>query len=555
MLLQLSVRNFAIVQSLEIDFQQGMTAITGETGAGKSIAIDALGLCLGDRAEAGMVRKGADKAEITACFSLPTLPVARQWLADQELLEDDEECVIRRVISAEGRSKAYINGSPVSLQQLKNLGQYLVNIHGQHAHQQLLKADVQRELLDSYAAHPALLQQVAACYQQLQESRKHYQALQESQQQREARRQLLDYQVQELNEFAIEEGEFEQLEVEHKRLSHSQSLLEQSQMSFHQLYDADDINALSIIQHAVDRLSELQEHDASLTPIVEMLTEANIQVDEASQQLRDYIDSLEVDPFRMQQVEARFSRAMELARKHQILPEGLYQYHQQLLDEFAQLQQDDDLLGELASKLDALQQAYIESAQALSESRTKAAQKLAGEVQSQIRLMNMNQACFCIAVDFTAEQAASRYGLDQVHFMVATNPGQPADLLEKVASGGELSRIGLAVQVIASASHQVPTMIFDEVDTGISGPTASVVGQLLRRLGERLQVLCVTHLPQVAACAQHQMLVTKFSDGKTTETHMLALEQQQRIEELARLLAGDKLTDTAIANARELLGL
>lgn len=555
MLLQLSVRNFAIVQSLEIDFQQGMTAITGETGAGKSIAIDALGLCLGDRAEAGMVRKGADKAEITACFSLPTLPVARQWLTDQELLEDDEECVIRRVISAEGRSKAYINGSPVSLQQLKNLGQYLVNIHGQHAHQQLLKADVQRELLDSYAAHPALLQQVAACYQQLQESRKQYQALQESQQQREARRQLLDYQVQELNEFAIEEAEFEQLEVEHKRLSHSQSLLEQSQMSFHQLYDADDINALSIIQHAVDRLSELQEHDASLTPIVEMLTEANIQVDEASQQLRDYIDGLEVDPFRMQQVEARFSRAMELARKHQILPEGLYQYHQKLLDEFAQLQQDDDLLGELASKLDALQQAYIESAQALSESRTKAAQKLAGEVQSQIRLMNMNQACFCIAVDFNAEQAASRYGLDQVHFMVATNPGQPADLLEKVASGGELSRIGLAVQVIASASHQVPTMIFDEVDTGISGPTASVVGQLLRRLGERLQVLCVTHLPQVAACAQHQMLVTKFSDGKTTETHMLALEQQQRIEELARLLAGDKLTDTAIANARELLGL
>ncbi|WP_102798468.1 DNA repair protein RecN [Bowmanella denitrificans] len=555
MLLQLSVRNFAIVQSLDIDFQQGMTAITGETGAGKSIAIDALGLCLGDRAEAGMVRKGADKAEITACFSLQNLHQARQWLSNQELLEDDEEAVIRRVISAEGRSKAFINGSPVSLQQLKNLGQYLVNIHGQHAHQQLLKADVQRELLDSYAAHPALLQQVAACYQQLQDSRKQFQALQESQQQREARRQLLDYQVQELNEFAIEQGEFEQLEVEHKRLSHSQSLLEQSQMSFHQLYDADDINALSIIQHAVDRLSELQEHDASLTPIVEMLTEANIQVDEASQQLRDYIDGLEVDPFRMQQVEARFSRAMELARKHQILPEGLYQYHQQLLDEFAQLQQDDDLLGELASKLDALQQAYIESAQALSESRTKAAQKLAGEVQSQIRLMNMNQACFCLAVDFNAEQAASRYGLDQVHFMVATNPGQPADLLEKVASGGELSRIGLAVQVIASASHQVPTMIFDEVDTGISGPTASVVGQLLRRLGERLQVLCVTHLPQVAACAQHQMLVTKFSDGKTTETHMLALEQQQRIEELARLLAGDKLTDTAIANARELLGL
>lgn len=555
MLLQLSVRNFAIVQSLDIELHSGMTAITGETGAGKSIAIDALSLCLGDRAEASMIRKGADKAEITACFALHSLPFAQQWLASQELQEDEQECVIRRVISCEGRSKAYINGAPVSLQQLKGLGQYLVNIHGQHAHQQLLKADVQRELLDNYANHPDLQQALVNRYQQLQETRKQYQLLQDNQQHREARRQLLAYQVQELDEFAIEDGEFEQLEVEHKRLSHSQSLLEQSQTSFHQLYDADDINALAIIQHAIDRLSELQEHDASLTPIVELLSEANIQVDEASQQLRDYIDGLEVDPFRMQQVEARFSKAMELARKHQVMPEALYEYHQSLVQEFAQLQQADNQLEALALTLEQLKQAYLQAAQTLSCSRQTAAQKLAEQVQSEIRQMNMSQASFAIQVQFDPQLAINRQGQDVIRFVVATNPGQPADLLEKVASGGELSRIGLAVQVIASANHKVPTMIFDEVDTGISGPTASVVGQLLRRLGQDAQVLCVTHLPQVAACAHHQMLVTKFSDGKTTETHMIPLEQQQRVEELARLLAGDKLTETALANARELLGL
>ncbi|MBT1065292.1 DNA repair protein RecN [Bowmanella sp. Y26] len=555
MLLQLSIRNFAIVQSLDIELQSGMTAITGETGAGKSIAIDALSLCLGDRAEASMVRKGADKAEITACFGLHNLPLAQQWLATQELQEDEPECVIRRVISAEGRSKAYINGAPVSLQQLKSLGQYLVSIHGQHAHQQLLKADVQRELLDSYANHPNLQQELTKRYQLLLDTRKQYQQLQDNQQHREARRQLLEYQVQELDEFAIEDGEFEQLEIEHKRLSHSQSLLEQSQLSFHQLYDADDINALSIIQHAIDRLSELQAHDASLTPIIELLSEANIQVDEASQQLRDYIDDLEVDPFRMQQVEARFSRAMELARKHQVMPEGLYEYHQSLAQEFSQLQQDDNQLEALAATLEQLRQDYLQAAETLSQSRQKAATKLADEVQREIRQMNMNQACFSIQVRFDSQLAISRHGQDVIEFMVATNPGQPADALEKVASGGELSRIGLAVQVIASTNHKVPTMIFDEVDTGISGPTASVVGQLLRKLGKDAQVMCVTHLPQVAACAHHQMLVTKFSDGKTTETHMIPLEQQQRIEELARLLAGDKLTDTALANARELLGL
>jgi DNA repair protein RecN (Recombination protein N) len=549
MLVQLSIRHFAIVQSLDIEFAQGMTAVTGETGAGKSIAIDALGLCLGDRAEASMVRKGAKKAEITASFTLDDLPSAKRWLSEQDM--DTEECIIRRVISAEGRSKAWINGIPASLQQLKVLGNLLISIHGQHAHQQLLRADNQRRIVDDFAAHQPLQDKVRQAFELLQQSKQDYQALLQNREQREARRQLLEYQVQELNDFAIEEEEFASLEKEHKRLSHSQSLLEQSQLSFHQLYDDDEINALSLIQHSVDRLSELQEQDASLIPIIELLSEASIQIDEAAVQLRDYVEGLEIDPLRMQQVEERFSRAMELARKHQVMPENLYQHHQQLLQEYQQLQQDDDRLEQLADKLDLLRQDYVQQAQALSLSRQQAGDKLAGEIEQRIRKMNMAQACVQVQVEFDPTATISRHGLDQVQLRVATNPGQPPEALEKVASGGELSRIGLAVQVITS--HQVPTLIFDEVDSGISGPTASVVGQLLRKLGEKAQVLCVTHLPQVAASAHNQMLVTKFSDGSTTETHMQALEQEQRVEELARLLTGDKLTATALANARELL--
>ncbi|AWL12283.1 DNA repair protein RecN [Saliniradius amylolyticus] len=554
MLVHLTVRHFAIVQELDIDLSDGMTAITGETGAGKSIAIDALSLCLGARAEAGMVRQGARKAEICATFNLAHLPAAADWLQQQELDDEDEpNCIIRRTISAEGRSKAYINGAPVPLQQLKSLGKHLINIHGQHAHHLLLKAEQQRQLLDEYAGHENLQQQVASHYRALMEAKRRYQALLESKEQREARRQLLDYQVLELNEFAIGEQEFPELETEHKRLSHSQCLLEQSQLSFHQLYESDEFNALAVLQQSVERLTELQEHDASLQPVVDMLSEASIQVDEASQQLRSYIDQLEIDPMRMQQVEQRYSIAIELARKHQVMPEQLYEHHQELLAEFESLQQQDDDLDALEQAINEQRQIYQTATRALSESRQKAAEKLGKAVETQIRQMNMSHACFTIEVHFDTTLPESAQGQDHIRFMIATNAGQPADVLEKVASGGELSRVGLALQVIASANQSIPTMIFDEVDTGISGPTASVVGQLMRRLGKSTQVLCVTHLPQVAACAHQQMLVTKFTDKDTTQTHMMSLEQEQRVEELARLLAGDKLTDVALANARELL--
>jgi DNA repair protein RecN (Recombination protein N) len=552
MLTHLSIRNFAVVKTLDVDFSLGMTAITGETGAGKSISVYALGLCLGDRADSGMVRTGADKAEVSAGFNVKQLPGALKWLEEHELLDDDE-VLIRRVISSEGRSKAFVNGTPVPLQQLKNLGQFLLSIHGQHAHQQILKSDSQRHLLDQYAEHHTLLTKVADCYQTLRTQQQDYQNLLEGQQQRVDRSQLLSYQIQELDEFALAEGEFIALETEHKKLSHSQTLLEQSQISFHQLYEAEEFNALSAVQSSVDRLTELQEHDPSLAPIVTMLTEASIQIDEAANELRAYTEQLEIDPMRMQNVEARYSQALDLSRKHNVRPEDLYEFHQQLSIEFTELVKDDSLLQELKTQLLELEQQYHQAANKLSLSRQKAAKSFAKQVEQHIHQMNMAGAVFKIVVEHHGQGTPNKLGLDRVQFVVSTNKGQALDNLEKVVSGGELSRIGLAIQVISSSNNDIATMIFDEVDSGISGSTASVVGQLLRKLGESAQVICVTHLPQVAARAHNQMFVTKFSDKKTTETHMICLQESERIEELARLLAGDTLTESAIANARELL--
>ena len=555
MLAHLSISNFAVVKQLSVHLENGLTAITGETGAGKSIAIDALSLCLGERADANAVRKGSTKAEIIAHFSLNGNVAAKTFLDKHELTSDEDEnsCFIRRVISKEGRSKAFINGVPASLQQLKGLGQFLLAIHGQNTHLQLLKEDHQRELVDSYAQHDDILDNVKDAYSQWRDKQRTLKRLQDQAQQREDRLQLLTYQVRELDEFAIEEGEFEELETEHKRLSNGQSLLEQAQTSVYNLYENDEGNALSVIQSSIERLGELETHDASLTPIIALLNDASIQIEEAAGELRSYCDHLEIDPLRLQQVEARYAKAMDLARKHNVMPEALYKHHQELTTEFTSLSEQDTLLGTLEGEVAKAREDYLQTTKGLSESRQQAAIKLGQDIEAQIRQMNMPHAKVDIQIQYDEFKKPVSTGLDTVEFKVSTNPGQDADKLEKVVSGGELSRIGLAIQVIASDHNATPTMIFDEVDTGISGPTASIVGGLLRKLGKQSQVMCVTHLPQVAAQAHNQLFVTKLTDGESTETQMLALTKQDRIDELARLLAGDKITKSALANAKELL--
>lgn len=554
MLTQLSVKNYAIVKSLDIEFKQGMTAITGETGAGKSIAIDALGLCLGERAEGNSVRKGAKKAEITACFNVIHNPRGLKWLQEHDLDEGDNTCILRRVIYSEGRSKAYINGSPVPLQQLKELGPKLVAIHGQHAQQALLKPEAQRALLDSDEQIQNQLNKLRQLVTRHNQAQKELEHLQQMKQRNEDRKNLLSYQLTELDEFGLLDNEFDSLESEFRKLSHSQSLLEDSQISYHELCDSEQANAASIISRCLERITDLVEHDESLKPVQMMLKEAQINIDEAGVELSNYVDGLEIDPLKMQQTELRYSRAIELARKHLVQPENLYQHHQQLKDEYQSLFDSDHKSESLEEELQSIKAEYGRQADKLHETRCKVARKLHKAVAVEIKKMNMPDAEFEIAVNDCNRDKINHKGHDQVEFLLCSNKGMNLEKLEKAASGGELSRIGLALQVLGNKTHSVPTLIFDEVDTGISGGTASVVGDLLKKLGENeAQVFCVTHLPQVAAKARNQMLVTKFSDGKTTETHMTPLDEDKRVEELARLLAGDSLTESAIANARALL--
>ncbi|CCN47038.1 DNA repair protein recN [Vibrio nigripulchritudo MADA3029] len=551
MLAHLSVNNFAIVKSLQLELAKGMTTITGETGAGKSIAIDALGLCLGDRAEASSVRQGEEKTDISASFLLDNNIHATRWLEDNDLM-DGSECILRRVITKEGRSRAFINGSPVPASQLKALGQLLINIHGQHAHHQLMKSEYQLSMLDQYAGHLNLLNKTKNHYQTWRQADNHLKQLKQNSQENLAQKQLLEYQIKELNELAIGEEEFVELEQEHKRLSNSGELASTCQQAIELIYEGEDVNALGILQSANQSMIQLAELDEKLTALPDMIAEAIIQLEEANSELRHYLDSIDVDPARMAYVEERFSKVMSTARKHHVMPEELYQHHQDLLKQIEALDCSDEKLDALAQEVEDKRVTFLATAEKLNKSRQRYAKELNKLISQSMHELSMEKAKFCIDV-VRDENHASPLGIDQVTFLVSTNPGQPLQPIAKVASGGELSRISLAIQVITAQKVDTPSLIFDEVDVGISGPTAAVVGKMLRKLGESTQVLCVTHLPQVAGCGHQQLFVAKNTKGGKTETRMNCLDQDQRVAELARLLGGSQITDSTLANAKELL--
>ncbi|MDA7746043.1 DNA repair protein RecN [Psychromonas sp.] len=557
MLSQLTVQHFAIVKFLELDFHQGMTTITGETGAGKSIAIDALGLCLGDRADISMIRQGTDKAEVSARFNLSDTPNALTWLQNNDLensLSDNpNECLLRRIITREGRSRAYINVTPVPLSQLKSLGQLLVNVHGQHAHQSLLRSDTQLSIIDEYANHQQLLQKVKDTYQGCHFLKKQLSQQQLNQQEKEARKQLLEYQIVELDEFSLGENEFAEIESEHKRLANSGSLLESTQISLNLLTDSDEVDALTLLQKSITLLEAQVHHDSKLAKIVNSLQEAVIQIEDAGYELRQYSEQLELDPEEFEQLESRLSQALTLARKHQVQPEMLYAYHQKLSKEYKQLNNSEAEIEQLTIDLENAQKNYATHAQKLSQSRQRYAKELSKKITASIQKLNMEDGQFQVSITQNSPTSFSPLGIDNIEFQVAANAGQDLQNLGKVASGGELSRISLAIQVIISQRVSTPTLIFDEVDVGISGATAAVVGSLLRQLGESTQIFCVTHLPQVAGNGHQQMIVNKQSDGKSTNTNMQLLDNTQRIRELARLLGGDSITEHTLANAKELL--
>jgi len=556
MLLQLNIQNFAIVKSLDIDWQSGMTTITGETGAGKSIAIDALGLCLGDRATTNVVRPNSKKAELAATFDTQNNKSAQKWLNQHDLLlESSNECILRRIVSAEGRSKSYINGSQVPFVQLKEIGQLLINIHGQHDHQLIVKSSQQCKLLDEYADHKSTLDEVKHYYQQWHKLNKELTLLQQNKQQREAQQQLLQYQVNELNEFSLQAGEFETLESDYKRHANAQDLLDTTLQSLQTLAESESFNVLNSLRQCSENINSLARLDNRLNNIATILSDSFLQIEEASADLKHYYQDLELDPQAYAMIEERYSTALQLSKKHSLSPENLVSFHQELIQELSAISNDESRIDAVIEEIVKTEQSYQDSASVLTTSRKKAAKTLSQLISQSMQELNMPHGQFHISINTVSNHPSniSVNGIDKIDFQVSINPGQALEAMNKVASGGELSRISLAMQVILADKVITPTLIFDEVDVGISGPTAAMVGSKLQQLAKNTQVICVTHLPQVACKGHQQFFVSKLSDGEHTETKVTELSEQSRVQEIARLLAGDKISEHSLANAQELL--
>ena len=552
MLVHLSVHNYAIVEHLDLELDRGMSVITGETGAGKSIMLDALGLTLGDRADSGVVRPGAEKADILATFDLQDIPEARTWLAERDL-DVDGPCILRRVITAEGRSRGYINGTPCPQGDLKALGELLIDIHSQHEHQSLLKPDTHRRLLDEYAGATDLARQVQLAAQRWRQTRQELEHLSNSGDEQRARHQLLSYQLEELETLSLGENELEELEQEHKNLTNAETLLTICRQVVEQGSENDSGNVLNALTVSLNRLSSINNNSGSLSEATDLLASAQIQVEEAVGELNRFLDHFDADPGRLQYLEERLDTIYTLARKHRVQPNDVAALQQRLLEEIETLNANDESIERLGNELAAYSRHYQECARALSELRSHAATRLSSAVEEEIQRLGMPGGRFVIELRAQSSSDPMPHGLEQVELLVSANPGQPLKALAKVASGGELSRISLAIQVITAQTSRVPTLVFDEVDVGIGGPTAEIVGQLLRRLGERGQVLTVTHLPQVAAQCHQHLFVHKVRESETTRTAVSKLSKKERVEEVARMLGGIDLTKESLAHAKKMV--
>ncbi|MBD8708278.1 MULTISPECIES: DNA repair protein RecN [unclassified Pseudomonas] len=552
MLVHLSIHNYAIVEHLDLELDRGMSVITGETGAGKSIMLDALGLTLGDRADSGVVRPGADKADILATFDVSDIPEASAWLKERDL-ETDGPCILRRVITAEGRSRAYINGTPCPQGDLKALGELVIDIHSQHEHQSLLKTDTHRRLLDEYAGATDLARQVQLASQRWRQTRQELERLSNSGDEQRAKHQLLSYQLEELESLSLGENELERLEQEHTTLTNAESLLGICRQVVELCSESDSGNALNALTASLNRLSSVNNTPDALNEATNLLSSAQIQVEEAVGEINRFLDRFEADPARLQQIEERLDTIYTLARKHRVQPTEVAALHQKLLDEIETLNANDEAIERLEHEVGSYARHYQEKARELSDLRHRAAPELAHKVEHEIQRLGMPGGRFNIELRENVDKELSPNGLEQVELLVSANPGQPLKALAKVASGGELSRISLAIQVITAQTSRVPTLVFDEVDVGIGGPTAEIVGQLLRRLGERGQVMTVTHLPQVAAQGHQHLFVHKVREADVTRTAVSKLSKNERVEEVARMLGGIDLTKESLAHAKKMV--
>lgn len=554
MLVFLDIRDLAVVDSLRLSFRPGLTVLTGETGAGKSILLTALGLALGDRADAGYIRPGSQRAEINLGFDLADSPSARLWLDERELAEGDE-CLVRRVISLDGRSRAFINGSPVTLQSLQELGQGLVEIHGQHAHVQLIKAGEQRRLLDVAAGNGERLARLETLYRRWRTLSNELQRLTAHASDRLSRLELLRFQVDELEQQNIGSLDYPALVEDHTRQANVDRILEVGQTQLDHLYEDEAHSVNALLAHAIHSLSDLSRVAPELSEPLSLLQESQLQVKEASLQLRRQLEHQESDPAALGLLEQRLADVHRLARKHQVRPEALPDQFYALKAELDNLEMGAEGTESLRLELDESTAEYRRLADELSAARTNTAVILQERISQIIRELGMPQGQLLIEVRTDKDGEPAPAGFDAVEFLVSANAGMPARPLARVASGGELSRISLAIQVAATAAKSVATLIFDEVDSGIGGGIAEVVGQKLRMLGEDRQVFCVTHLPQVAAQGHHHLLVEKLTHDGATQSRVCELAGTERTPEIARMLGGMIITEQTLAHAEEMLGL
>ncbi|WP_305907165.1 DNA repair protein RecN [Methylomarinum sp. Ch1-1] len=554
MLLNININDLAVVDKLDLDLETGMSVLTGETGAGKSILLTALGLALGDRADAGYIRPHSKRAEINIEFGLGDAPLAQKWLEDNEL-DDEQHCLIRRIINQDGRSKAYINNRPVTLQTLQGLSRLLVEIHGQHAHLTLLNGEEQRRLLDSYAGNQALLEQINTVYQTWKQLNRELNALVKASEDQTEREELLRYQLDELQQLDLENFNYQALSEEHNTLANLGQILSVGQQQLDLLYENEQQSMIQMLSHSIHELTELSQYSSDLGEVAELLNESQIQIAEASQQLRRYLEAQEADPQRLSWLDEQIGIILNLSRKHHVDAEKLPEVAMQIAEELDNLTHSSERIDKLQEHCEQLLQEYAELADKLSQKRKRHGVELADKISAMIQELGMPHGEFIVDIKPQQNDKPTSYGNDNIEFLVSANPGLPAKPLAKVASGGELSRISLAIQVTTSTDKTTPTMIFDEVDSGIGGGIAEIVGQKMRRLSDRRQVMCVTHLPQVAAQAHHHLFVAKNNSKNMTSSSVRALNREERVAEIARMLGGVNMTDNTLAHAEEMLNL
>ena len=552
MLTNLSIRDLAVVDDISLNFENGMTSLTGETGAGKSMLVDAMSLVLGDRADSNMIRQGSDRAEIAASFDTQDNHVLQQWLLENEL-DDDKQCHLRRTISKEGRSRAYINGRTVPLSQLRAIGERTIDIHGQHEHQSLVRSETQRQLLDTVAKTQPLLNKLTEHYQHWQSLQHQLNQLEQKTHDQTARYELLQYQINELSPLNLSQEYVQQLLQEHQQLAHASQLIATAESALYQLADQEQGAAYTTISRLLSELEQYQEVEPRFNNLIEVLSSTVIQLDEATGDLRHYLDNTDIDPQRLQDVEVELSILHEQARKHQVEIEQLPVHFESLQQELDTLAKIETHTEQLQQQLNQQQQVCQTLCQKITKKRQLTAKPLAKKITQSIQKLAIPAGQIEIIVSPMSNNNFNETGADQIQLLVKTNPGQAAGELGKVASGGELARISLAIQVVTAGSRSVPTLVFDEVDVGIGGGIAEIVGSHLRELASIQQVICITHLPQVAAQAHQQLQVSKKNLDNSTHIEIITLNKSQRIEEIARMLGGVTLTEKTRLHAEEML--